>query len=189
MAHFNFFLKYETGDVFLDEIEAHEYKVSSRNSCHPPAPSSSSGASSNLQRTTSHVAGHPPAPSSSSGVSSNSQRTASAPSSSSGVSSNSQRTTSHVSGHPPAPSSSSGGSSNSRFISRAARHSSASGASVLNSAYCQRSRSLDDMSEEYKCCKGECLANLGTPSEIAEFKAGALKKLNAVDVKVNSLLF
>ena len=142
MAHFNFFLKYETGDVFLDEIEAEEYRVSSRNSCHPPAPSSSSGASSNSQRTTSHVAGHPPAPSSSSRA-----------------------------------------SSNPRFVSRAARNPSA------NSAFCQPSRSLDDTLEEYKCCKGECLANLGTPIEIAEFKAGALKKLNAADVKVNSLLF
>ena len=135
MTHFNYFLNYKTGDVFLDEIEVHEYRVSSRNSFHPPAPSSSSGVSSNTQRTTS------------------------------------------------APSSSSGVSSNPRFVSRAALNPSA------NSAYCQPSRSLDDISEEYKCCKAECLANLGTPSEIAKFKADALKKLNAADVKVNSLRF
>jgi len=51
--------------------------------------------------------------------------------------------------------------------------------------FCEPCRVLDDIAEEFKCCKKGCLANIGTPAQIARLKAGLFKDSKSTSVKVS----
>jgi len=69
------------------------------------------------------------------------------------------------------------------FIS--ASHSGPATASAYGPSQCQPCRPLDDIAEEYKCCRKRCLANLGTPIQIAHVKARLCKDLASASAKVD----
>jgi len=64
----------------------------------------------------------------------------------------------------------------------------ATSAPALGSSFCQPSKALDDISEEYQCCKKCCLANLGTPLEIGTLKVDLEEKSKSLSAKVSKLV-
>ena len=72
-----------------------------------------------------------------------------------------------------------------RPTAASASHSRTATVSASGPLLCQPCRPLDDIAEEYKCCRKSCLANLGTPNQIAHVKARLCKDLASASVKVD----